>query len=195
MREGYAIDDSAATARLLAAHHLGDSALDKPEGLQALASERVDAVLIAASDYPGWVLKSSPKYVDINSYPPEKVAVRLIRTASGDAVTAFVWENAFCAMRGSPCDNRAKRSASEAARQVADLVLQSIGPAPGYLIEAAPADGTVVISGVAFKKKGDCPGFALGQRVRFAVGDRIGACTNAKLILIRSGEECDVECP
>jgi hypothetical protein len=194
-REGYTIDDSVATARLLAAHHLDDGSRDKHEALQALASEKVDAVLVIVPDYPGWVLKSSPKYVDVNSYPPEKVAVRLIRTTSGDVVTAFVWENAFCAMRGSPCDNRAKRSAFEAAREVAALVLQSIGPPPGHLIEATPEGGAVVISGVAFRKKGDCPSFTPGQRVRFAVGDRYGACKSAKLVLIRSGEECDVECP
>jgi len=115
-REGYTISEPAATAGLLAPHHLGDNSLDKPQVLQALASESVDAVLIVTSDYPGWVLKSSPKYVGVSSYPPEKVAVRLIRTTSGDVVTTFVWENGSCAMRGSPCDNRAKQPIHEVAR-------------------------------------------------------------------------------
>jgi len=128
-REGYAVDDPAATEGLLAAHHLGGHPVEEPEVLRALASEGVDAVLIAVSDYPGWALKS-PKYVDIRFFPPEKVAVRVVRTTSGDVVTAFVWENALCAMRGSPCDTRAKRPVSEAARQVADLVLRTIGPPP-----------------------------------------------------------------
>jgi hypothetical protein len=126
-REGYEVVEPSAIASILAAHHLGDSPLDRREVLEALASERVDALLIAGSDYPGWVLKS-PKYVDVDSYPPEKVTVHLIRTASGDVVTAFVWENGWCAMRGSPCDSRQKLSVYEASGQVAGLVLRSIRP-------------------------------------------------------------------
>ena len=196
-QEGCAVHDPTETAGILAAHHLDVSLLEKPEGLAALASEGVDALLIAAPDYPGWVLHSDPKWgIDVNAFKPERVTVRLIRTVSGEAATAFVWENARCGMRGSPCDERAQNSVSFAAGRVADLVLQSIGSTPGHVIETAGDDGTLVISGVAFKKKKSrCSGFTPGHRVRFTMGDPLGHCERAWVVLIQTGELCNLKCP
>jgi hypothetical protein len=196
-QEGCAVHDPTETAGILAAHHLDVGLLEKPEGLAALASEGVDALLIAAPDYPGWVLHSDPKYgINVDAYKPRRVTVRLVRTVTGEAATAFVWENARCGMRGSPCDQRAQYSASFAAGRVADLVLESIGSTPGHVIETAGDDGTLVISGVAFKKKKSrCSGFTAGRRVRFTVGDPRGQCERAWVVLIQTGELCDLRCP
>jgi hypothetical protein len=180
-RDGYAVVDPLATAKLLIAHHLDNEALETPEGLEALASGKIDGLLIAVPTGDGYSIRTA--------------VVRLIRTASGETVAAFLWENGHCAMRGSPCDYRAKRSVHEAAAEIVGLLRPSIGTIPGQLIEAVMDDGRLVISGVVFTKSGDCPGFVAGQRVKFTNGDQRGFCATAKLVLIGSGDECDVECP
>ena len=63
-QEGCAVHDPTETAGILAAHHLDVSLLEKPEGLAALASEGVDALLIAAPDYPGWGAAFRPEVGD-----------------------------------------------------------------------------------------------------------------------------------
>lgn len=177
--EGYVIDDPLTSVKLLAAHHLGRDSFETPEGRKALASERVDALLFAVPKSSGVLL--------------ETVSVRLVRAVSGDTVVAFVLETGGCGMPGSPCDARTKLSAYEAAGRIAETIRQSVGPGPDQLIETARDDATLEMSGVVFKKTGDCPGFAPGQRARFTVRGPGGPCARPLLILVRSGEQCEVE--
>lgn len=68
------------------------------------------------------------------------------------------------------------------------------GPEPGYIVEAATNDETLVINGEVFKAKTYCFGFEKSDRVKFMSGSPYGACTTATLLNLANGKTCEVWC-
>jgi len=69
-----------------------------------------------------------------------------------------------------------------------------IGSEPGYIVEAATNDETLVINGEVFKAKTYCFGFEKSDRVKFMSGSPYGACTTATLLNLANGKTCEVWC-
>lgn len=148
-----------------------------PQGIECLQRGAVDAVIIqeAGQGHDSW-------------------RVRLVGTASSQAIAAVSWKSAWCAFRGSPCDERTRAKArAEAGVEIGRLFFHALGRGPDHSIQKI-ADGSVVINGRRFLGPAESWGLAPGDRVRFLSESPFGTCKTAKLLDLRTQQAHEVEC-
>ena len=85
-----------------------------PKALQSLASGGVDSVLV--------VTTTGRKYDPL----PASASVRLIRTQTGETVSAFTWSNTASGSAGAPLDRAARRSLTDVARELVQTLLKTV---------------------------------------------------------------------
>jgi len=110
---GLNILDSDHTAHL-ALRQEGKFPINSPEGHEELRVGGVDALLVVRAMI-GWDGK------------PQIVKAQLISTHTSDVITDLSWQNGWGGEFGSVADRTMRKSMSEAARQISELLLTRIG--------------------------------------------------------------------
>jgi hypothetical protein len=149
-----------------------------PQGLECLRGDGVDAIMThqAGTAHDSWL-------------------VSLVATATGQAMAAISWQSAWCAMRGSACDNRTRqRAREEAGVEIGRFFAHALGGAPRHSVQEVSDGGHFVINGKVFHDAARTLTLEPGDKVRFLSESAFGSCETARLLVLRTQEVHEVEC-
>ncbi len=112
---GFTVLDSATTSKLMARLNLNEVEISTPVGLEKLKAQGVDAYLTvrAAGGYDQQVQSASAR---VNS------------TDTGEVVAGITWQNGWGGKAGSMADRTMRMGLAEAAAEIADALVKSLGP-------------------------------------------------------------------
>jgi len=114
---GLNITDANEADAIVARAGLKEFEITSTQGMEALRTRGIDAVLTAKS-------------VAAADGTPESASVRVTDTSAGRVIAGIVWQNGWGGQRGSIADRVMRKNLSEAASEIADEIVKRLRPTP-----------------------------------------------------------------
>ena len=123
-KKGYGILNLARTNSVLKKMDLDASEMEDPQNVLALKDRRIDALMnVVVEMTVGNGLGGATSLLD-------KVKIRVTGTKGGETLASMLWTNSWGGMPGSPADSTMRLTMPNAAKRVAQALIQQLG-APG----------------------------------------------------------------
>jgi hypothetical protein len=112
---GYNIVDSATVTSMMVRLNMNELEVQRPESLAKLKAQGIDAFL-------------SVKSSGANDGQPQGASARVTSTDGGRLIAGVTWQNAWGGRVGSIADRTMRKGLNEAAVEIADALIKSLGP-------------------------------------------------------------------
>ena len=110
---GLTVIDSAATSSMMIRLNLNEVEITKPEGLNKLKGQGIDAIL---------VVRSAGGHDD----NPQSASARMNSTKNGQVLAGVTWQNGFGGQAGSISDRVMRKGLADAAAEIATALIARV---------------------------------------------------------------------
>lgn len=112
---GFTVIDSGATSKMMVRLNLNEIEITKPQGLEKLNKQGIDAFLTvrAAGGY---------------DMQPQSASARMNSTKTGRVLAGISWQNGWGGQAGSIADRTMRKGLAEASKEIAEALVEKIRP-------------------------------------------------------------------
>jgi hypothetical protein len=110
---GFTVIDSATTSSMMVRMNMNEVEISRPEGLEKLKNQGIDALLI---------VRASGSY----DQTPQSASARMNSTLNGQVIAGVTWQNGFGGGAGSAADRVMRKGLSEAAAEIAGALVERV---------------------------------------------------------------------